>query len=90
MSGTPIVEPLIKDSPKNSTRGWKLCKCNECGEEAICTPSHDFYIEDADKDLESAYLYCKGCLIARHRKREGLKPDYNDNEYFVKEYPESV
>ena len=59
------MEPMTHDTPRNRQCVGKLCRCNECGVEAVCTLVTDFYIEAADEDKETAPLYCVGCLMKR-------------------------
>lgn len=42
--------------------GGKLCKCNECGIEEICTPFSDFYT--TCETGPSGPLLCEGCFMA--------------------------
>lgn len=65
MSDENQAAPLTHDNPKTPQRGYKLCKCNECGFVHECNPFVDFYTEEADNSLESAPLYCRKCLVLR-------------------------
>jgi hypothetical protein len=73
--GNNAQDPIITMvNPKNRDQAWKLCKCNECGKVAVCTPAEDFFVEEADKDKESAPLYCWTCLIKRANAKNPDKP----------------
>lgn len=40
-------------------RGYRLCKCNDCGDISRCTPENDFY----SKELGGA-LQCERCMLS--------------------------
>jgi hypothetical protein len=42
-----------------SDRGYKLCRCCDCGEESICTPDNDFYTTAND---DNGPLKCERCF----------------------------
>lgn len=46
-------------------RGYKICKCNQCGIVTECTPSFDFFTTDSD----TGPLICEPCLMVNMRNR---------------------
>ena len=46
-------------------RGYKLCRCVECKEESVCTPSNDFYTIESD----TGPLHCEKCMLKRAKTR---------------------
>lgn len=49
-------------------RQWRLCRCAQCGQESVCTPSNDFYTLGTDR---AGPLYCEGCFWSiAHKKKE--------------------
>lgn len=54
-----------KDQPithGGTDRGYKLCKCSECGVVAICNPRFDFYTRTQAGD--NSPLVCERCILA--------------------------
>lgn len=43
----------------DADRGFKLCKCADCGYEAECSPLNDFYTRGDDA---AGPLYCERCI----------------------------
>lgn len=44
-------------------RGYKLCKCSECGTVATCTPRFDFYTRVEAGELSA--LVCERCVMSK-------------------------
>jgi hypothetical protein len=47
----------LVNTHRNGDIRWKLCRCSECGVEAICTPESDFYAEEGEP------LLCERCMM---------------------------
>lgn len=41
-------------------RGYKLCRCSDCGVEAVCTPMCDFYTLPGN---DTGPLLCETCVL---------------------------
>ncbi len=39
-------------------RGYKLCRCHQCGQGSICTPTNDFYTTRSEDEP----LKCETCF----------------------------
>jgi hypothetical protein len=51
--------PITHGSGRARDRRYRLCKCNGCGIERLCTPTTDFYTKGDDK---TGPLYCEACV----------------------------
>jgi hypothetical protein len=59
-----VVQAELRGGPilthdTESRRSFRMCRCNKCGLEAICTPENDFYTRAGDS---TKALYCETCV----------------------------
>lgn len=69
------VDPkLLAITHGGMDRGYKLCRCDDCGEESICTPENDFYTTENN---DNGPLKCERCF---GRYMHNYEASYNEME----------
>jgi len=60
-----VAEQVITEG--GTDRRNRLCRCSNCGIEAVCRPDFDFYSTEED---DKGPLLCESCLYSYMRRIE--------------------